>query len=100
MPGFADDNDSLFNAATLRYAKRGFFQCGFTYPHLPSYLCRVVVILVSERFRYSLCTDLTSVHAGRLPVRTPVAIFGSVGVCIYVPTSRHWLISYSRIHLT
>ena len=34
------------------------------------------------------------------PVRTPVAIFGSLGVCIYVLTSRHWLISYSPIHLT
>ena len=32
-------------------------------------------------------------------VRTPVAILGSLGVCIYVPTSRHWLISYSPIHL-
>ena len=34
------------------------------------------------------------------PVRTPMAIFGSLGVCIYVPASRHWLISYSPIHLT
>ena len=34
------------------------------------------------------------------PVRTPVAILGSPGVCIYVPASRHWLISYSLIHLT
>ena len=34
------------------------------------------------------------------PVRTPVAIFGSLGVCIYVPASRHWLISHSPIHLT
>ena len=34
------------------------------------------------------------------PVRTPVAIFGSIGVCIYVPASRHWLISYSPNHLT
>ena len=34
------------------------------------------------------------------PVWTPVAIFGSLGVCIYVPASRHWLISYSLIHLT
>ena len=34
------------------------------------------------------------------PVRTPVAIFGSLGVCIYVPASRHSLISYSPIHLT
>ena len=33
------------------------------------------------------------------PVRTPVAILGSLGVCIYVPVSRHWLISYSPIHL-
>ena len=33
------------------------------------------------------------------PVRTPVAILGSLGVCIYVPASRHWLISYSLIHL-
>ena len=30
------------------------------------------------------------------PVRTPVAILGSLGVCIYVPASRHWLISYSH----
>ena len=34
------------------------------------------------------------------PVRTPVAILGSLGVCIYVLASRHWLISYSPIHLT
>ena len=34
------------------------------------------------------------------PVQTPVAILGSFGVCIYVPASRHWLISYSLIHLT
>ena len=34
------------------------------------------------------------------PVGTPVAIFGSLGVCIYVPASPHWLISYSPIHLT
>ena len=34
------------------------------------------------------------------PVRTPVAILGSLGVCIYVPASRHWLISHSAIHLT
>ena len=33
------------------------------------------------------------------PVRTPVAILGSLGVCIYVLASRHWLISYSPIHL-
>ena len=33
------------------------------------------------------------------PVRTPVAILGSLGVCIYVPASRHLLISYSPIHL-
>ena len=33
------------------------------------------------------------------PVRTPVAILGPLGVCIYVPATRHWLISYSPIHL-
>ena len=45
--------------------------------------------------------DIVSVVvAGLKPVWTPVAIFGSLGVCIYVPASRHWLISYSPIHLT
>ena len=40
-------------------------------------------------------------HRAQLkPVWTPVAIFGSLGVCIPVPASRHWLISYSPIHLT
>ena len=39
-------------------------------------------------------------HNRLKPVRTPVAILGSLGVCIYVPASRHWLISYSPIHLT
>ena len=37
--------------------------------------------------------------SGLKPVRTPVAISGSLGVCIYVPASRHWLISYSPVHL-
>ena len=41
-----------------------------------------------------------ALRRGVKPVRTPVAIFGSLGVCIYVPASRHWLISYSLIHLT
>ena len=49
--------------------------------------------------------DQSSIDAWRLvvdyrAVRTPVAIFESLGVCIYVPASRHWLISYSPIHLT
>ena len=35
-----------------------------------------------------------------LTVSECVAILGSLGVCIYVPASRHWLISYSPIHLT
>ena len=34
------------------------------------------------------------------PVRTPMAIFGSLGGCIYVPARRHRLISCSTIHLT
>ena len=44
--------------------------------------------------------DTTLTERGVKPVRTPVAIFGSLGVCIYGPASRHWLISYSPIHLT
>ena len=39
-------------------------------------------------------------HLRVKPVPTPAAIFGSLGVCIYVPASRHWLTSYSPIHLT
>ena len=41
-----------------------------------------------------------ALRRGVKPVRSPVAIFGSFGVCIYVPASRHWLISYSLIQLT
>ena len=52
----------------------------------------VLSSLVSERIQRS--------EKGVKPVRTPVAILGSLGVCIYVPASRHWLISYSPIHLT
>ena len=44
--------------------------------------------------------DTDALRRGVKPVRTPVAILGSLGVCIYVPASRHWLISYSPIHLT
>ena len=40
--------------------------------------------------------SVASVEAGS----DPVAILGSLGVCIYVRASRHWLISYSPIHLT
>ena len=40
-----------------------------------------------------------ALRRGVKPVRTPVAIFGSLGVCIYVPASHHWLISYSPVHL-
>ena len=50
-----------------------------------------------------LISSSSSGDAGGLslkPVRTPEAILGSLGVCIYVPASRHWLISYSPIHLT
>ena len=52
--------------------------------------------------RLSVSSPLTSGMGdayGVKPVRTPVAILGSLGVCIYVPASRHWLISYSPIHL-
>ena len=43
-------------------------------------------------------THTIAQHAVK-PFRTPVAILGSLGVCIYVPASRHWLISYSPVHL-
>ena len=44
---------------------------------------------------------MATIHGRTMkPVRTPVAILGSLGVCIYVPASRHWLISYSPIHHT
>ena len=46
----------------------------------------------------SVSLALSILHVVK-PVRTPVAILGSLGVCIYVPASRHWLISYSPIHL-
>ena len=63
MPGFADDNDSLFYDVPSGLAEGGSFYCGFTSPHLPSYLWRVVVILPSRLFTYSLGSGCTSVHA-------------------------------------
>ena len=42
----------------------------------------------------------TTLRRGVKPVGTPVAIFGSLGVCIYGPASRHGLTSHSSIHLT
>ena len=48
----------------------------------------------------SLPSGYDALRRGVKPVRTPVAIFGALGVCIYVPASRHWLILYSPIHLT
>ena len=42
---------------------------------------------------------INGAHPPVKPFRTPVAIFGSLGVCIFVPASRHWLISYSPVHL-
>ena len=54
------------------------------------------VKMLSLQRPYSLHCDFCS---GLKPVRTPVAILGSLGVCIYVPASRHWLISYSPVHL-
>ena len=49
---------------------------------------------------YSVASPRRTLQIVVKPVRTPVAIFGSLGVCIYVPASRHWLISFSPIHLT
>ena len=52
----------------------------------------VLSSMTSERIQRS--------EKGGKPVRTPVAIFGSLRVCIYGPSSRHRLISYFPIHLT
>ena len=60
----------------------------------------VVVVLVVSTFVEAVGDARLLALRGVKPVRTPVAIFGSLGVCIYVPASRHWLISYSLIHLT
>ena len=48
----------------------------------------------------SLPSGYNALRRGVKPVRTHVAIFGSLGVCIYRPASRHWLISYPPTHLT
>ena len=55
--------------------------------------------VLSSRLQ-GLPSGYNALRRGVKPVLTPVAIFGSLGVCIYVPASRHWLISYSLIHLT
>ena len=41
-----------------------------------------------------------ALRRGVKPVQTLVAILRSLGMCIYVPASRHRLISYSPIHPT
>ena len=46
-----------------------------------------------------LPSGYNALRRGVKPVRTPVAIFWSLGGCIYVTASLHWLISYSSIHL-
>ena len=57
-----------------------------------------IVVLPSSL--QSLPSEYNALRRGVKPVPTPVAIFGSLGLCIYGPASRHWLISYSLIHLT
>ena len=81
----------LFASIVLSYVCR---RHGSTESCLPSVsagaTCRVPVVDAGP----------TASECQLKPVRTPVAIFWSLGVCIYVPASRHWLISYSLIHLT
>ena len=45
---------------------------------------------VTVACRSDLCVMPTFQSRVLKPVRTPVAIFGSLGVCIYGPASRHW----------
>ena len=61
-------------------------------------LVSVCSTLIPDALVLGMAVDLWDSH-GLEPVRTPVAILGSLGVCIYVLASRHWLISYSPIHL-
>ena len=56
-------------------------------------------LLGSSRPLFNDFRAVTTLRRGVKPVRTPVAILGSLGVCIYVPASRQWLISYSLVHL-
>ena len=72
-------------------------------PHAPPVPAQGDTFLVNEPLLpWSLRESVWArgmAHPQVKPVRTPVAILGSLGVCIYVPASRHWLISYSPIHL-
>ena len=64
----------------------------------PSKIGKAECLVAAQKYK---CEWLGVVSDGDVvkPVRTPVAILGSLGVCIYVPASRHWLISYSPVHL-
>ena len=68
--------------------------------HIPTPCHRPKKGSISIRIRQSQLFNQMRKPTMLKPVRTPVAILGSLGVCIYVPASRHWLISYSPIHLT
>ena len=57
-----------------------------------------LMVLKHHEFRQNPTSPPYAFHPLK-PVRTPVAILGSLGVCIYVPASRHWLISNSPVHL-
>ena len=113
----------LYYSKHLKNAFRFFWKAmGLAYANHPfSLLAKVLTKIAYEGGRVVMCTPdcscsgghaywrplLDRMTVGRVqlpnglkPVRTPVAIFGSLGVCIYGPASRHWLISYSPIHLT
>ena len=68
---------------------------------VPNAICTTKVSFPSTLYAY-VAHEAPFYTCFRLvkPVQTPVAIFGSLGVCIYGPASRHWLISYSPILLT
>ena len=69
-------------------------------PDLKSLSTFAPICRVQTEFAFKLLSGSEAYMHALKPVRTPVAILGSLGVCIYVPASRHWLISYSPIHLT
>ena len=68
-------------------------------PALPGWSVGVCLFVCALRF-YPATVMASNSSSAVKPVRTPLAILGSLGVCIYVPASRHWLISYAPIHLT
>ena len=123
LPGFAATVGHC-SLATVRVPQLWLAACLSGVPNGPAWCAAPILVRLLPVLRSALaspwCLLLPRVFAPRFtgrprqahryrprtrlmvlkPVRSPAAILGSLGVCIYVPASRHWLISYSPIHLT